>query len=193
MGLLSGFVKHEKKSSSKSTAVQIKCDQQIDDWLKAHSDKKDAESKLAEAESIIIPEATTARLAESKRLGEHLSSVKVNGKISFVVQNRYSEIDILDKSKISAIFGDDFDKYFKIKTTVNFTEKATNDQQFLTKMIALIGEDKFAEYFVVKEAIVPNGIFHETRSIDKDVATKADILIDSGVIKPYKPSINVEK
>ncbi len=192
MSLLSGFAsKEKKKQKSTSAAVKLDCDPAIDAWTKAHDDKKDAESRMAEAEAKILPLAEKARLDESMRNREHTSSIKINDKITMVVQNRYSTINMAEKPSIDSVFGEeDAKRYFKVKQTVEFTQKALNDEQLIKQLLNLVG-DKFEDYFTVTEEMVPTPMLHEGRSTDMVVASKANKLIDAGILKPYKPSFKV--
>lgn len=192
MSLLSGFAsKEKKKTKSNSVAVTIDCDPTIDAWIKAHDDKKDAESRLAEAEMKMLPLVEKARIDESMKNKEHVSSVKVNDKVTMVVQNRYSTINMEQQQKISEVFGNDMNKYFITKQNVQFTPKAIGDEELIKKLLDMVGHEKFAEYFDVTEELVPTAMLHESRSIDVTVASKATKLIDAGILKPYKPSFKV--
>jgi hypothetical protein len=192
MGVLSSFVSSDKKkSNSKTPIVDIGCESDINNWIKAHDDKKDAEARIAECEALIIPKAEAARLSESMKCGKLVSSVKLNGKITFVTQQKYSDINTSNIDQLKNIFGEQYDQMFKSKVHVEFTDKATNDETLIEKLINLVGYDKFSEYFKVTENIVPTTSFHELKSTDKMLNNKASIATNAGLIKQYKPSIKI--
>lgn len=179
-----------KPSKTKTPTVELpKHAAAIDSWLKAHSDKKDAEARMATAEVGFLSDVEVARLAECRRDGKYYSSVKVNDKITISTQNRYSPIDSKDHEMLEEVFGAKTGDYFKPKTEISLTEAALNDETILQKLIIAVGEDKFATYFKVDQHIQPTETFHEARATNTEVGEKAQKLIESGVVRPYKNSV----
>lgn len=179
----------EPKSKSKTPVIVLTGhDEDIQDWMQANQDKKDAEARQAAAEAKFFENAEKARLGECRRDGKYHSSVKINEKILYGVQNRYSAIPNEDQGKLDEIFGKKAEEYFKPKTEITLTDAALNDEKILEKLVAAVGADNFATYFAVEQHISPTETFHEARSTNPEVGDKANKLIESGVLKPAKAS-----
>jgi hypothetical protein len=186
-----------KKSKSKTPQIALpKHEEAIKTWLEAHSDEKNAKARKADAELEFLPDAEVARLGECRRDGKYYSSVKVNNGADSVVtvsvQNRYKEIPTDSWSELEAVFGeDDTERHFASKTTIVLTDAALNDNAILAKLVAAVGEEQFQTYFDVKQFVAPTNAFHEARATDPEVGKKAQKLIDSGVLQPYKSAVKV--
>jgi len=179
-----------KPSKSKNPVIELPDKRKaIDTWLKAHADLKDAEARKATAEEEILPAAETERIAACRRDGKYYSSVKIEDKITVSVQNRYSPINTSDFPAIEEVFGDKASDFFSTKTEISLTDAALNDEKLIEKLIAAVGEDKFGLYFNVKQTVVPTETFHESRAVNAEIGTKADILKANGILKPYKAAV----
>lgn len=179
----------EPKSKSKTPSVVLTGHEaDIEDWIKANADKKDAEGRQAAAEAKFLDVAEKARLGECRRDGKFHSSVKVNEKVLYSTANRYSAIPNESQEKLDEVFGDKAEAYFKPKTEITLTDAALNDEKILQKLIAAVGEENFQIYFEVEQHISPTETFHEARSTNAEVGDKANKLIEAGVLKPAKAS-----
>jgi hypothetical protein len=179
-----------KPSKTKTPAISLENHTKaIEAWIKANADLKDAEAKKLEAESEFLPDAEAARIGECRRDGKFYSSVKVGDKIVVSVQNRYAPISPRDHGALEKTYGGKTEDYFKTKTDISLTDAALNDETILQKLIAAIGEDKFTQYFDVKQSIVPTEQFHEARALNAEVGAKASSLIEMGILKAYKPAV----
>lgn len=179
-----------KSAKSKNPVVELPEQRKnIEAWLKAHADLKDAEARKATAEEEIIPAVENERITACRRDGKYYSSVKVGSSISVSVQNRYSPINTSDFPAIEEIFGDKAQDFFSTKTEINLTDAALNDEKIIEKLIAAVGNDKFSLYFNVKQSVVPTEVFHEARAVNVEVGNKAEILKTNGILKPYKASV----
>lgn len=177
----------KKKSATPSVTLDGH-DEAIQDWMQANADMKSAEARKVAAEAKFLDSAEGLRLSECQRDGKYHSSVKLNDKILYGVQNRYSAIPNADQEKLDEVFGDKSEQYFKAKTEIALTAAALNDEKILEKLVAAVGADNFATYFEVEQHISPTETFHEARSTNPEVAVKANKLIDGGVLKPAKAS-----
>lgn len=179
----------EPKSKSKTPSITLNGHEaDIEDWMKANADKKDAEARQAAAEAKFLDVAEKARVGECRRDGKFHSSVKVNEKILYSTANKYTAIPNEAQAKLDEVFGDKAEDYFKSKTEITLTDAALNDEKILQKLIAAVGEDNFQTYFEVEQHISPTETFHEARSINAEVAEKAQTLIDQGILKQAKAS-----
>ena len=179
----------EPKSKSKTPSVSLNGHEaDIEDWIKANTDKKDAEARQAAAEAKFLDVAEKARLNECQKDGEFHSSVKVNEKILYSTANRYSAIPNESEGKLEEVFGDKAEAYFKPKTEITLKDAALKDEKILEKLVAAVGAENFQTYFEVEQHISPTETFHEARSTDPEVGAKAAKLIEAGILKPAKAS-----
>jgi hypothetical protein len=177
-----------KKKAGTPTVTLEGHDEAIQDWMQANADQKDAESRKAAAEMKFMDAAEGLRLSECQRDGKYHSSVKLNDKILYGVQNRYSKIASEDQEKLDDVFGDKTEQFFKPQMEISLTAAALNDEKILQKLIAAVGEDNLKTYFDIEQHISPTETFHESRSTNPEVAIKANKLIESGILKPAKAS-----
>jgi hypothetical protein len=179
-----------KKTKSKTPRIQVdRLAPSIAQWLAAKQKAKDAEAEMAQAEAEILPVATEKRKAECRSVGHFETSIVVNDQIQVTTQNKYSPIDPAQKPDIEKVFGDETDKLFKEKTEISLTERALNDPDILRKLIEAVGQERFGEYFAVKQVLAPTQVLHEGIVMDESVDKKAQKLVDAGVLRPYKPSL----
>lgn len=177
-----------KKKAGTPSVVLEGHDEALQDWMQANADMKDAEARKVAAEAKFLDAAEGLRLSECQRDGKYHSSVKLNDKVLYGVQNRYSKIPSGDQEKLDEVFGDKSEQFFKSKMEIALTAAALNDEKILQKLIAAVGEDNLNTYFDIEQHIAPTETFHEARSTNPEVAIKANKLIESGVLKPAKAS-----
>jgi hypothetical protein len=179
----------EPKKKSATPAVTLEGhDEAIQDWMQANADMKSAEARKVAAEAKFLDSAEGLRLSECQRDGKYHSSVKLNEKILYGVQNRYSAIPSEDQEKLDEVFGDKSEQFFKPKMEISLTQAALSDEKILEKLIGAVGADNLKTYFDIEQHISPTETFHEARSTNPEVAVKANKLIDAGVLKPAKAS-----
>lgn len=177
-----------KKKQGTPTVTLDGHDEAIQDWMQANADMKDAEARKVAAETKFLDAAEGLRLSECQRDGKYHSSVKLNDKILYGVQNRYSKIPSEDQEKLDEVFGDKSEQFFKSKMEISLTAAALSDEKILQKLIAAVGEDNLKTYFDIEQHVAPTETFHEARSTNPEVAIKANKLIESGILKPAKAS-----
>lgn len=182
----------KKESKSKSKTPQVDrpdLNDAIDKWLEAAKMEKDAKAMKSQAEGVILPEAEEERVKASQDAGEYNSSVKINGKITVSVQSRYTNIGTEHEETLREAAGDRYDEFFKEKTEVSLKPSLLEDEEAMGKIIEAVGEENFARFFDVKQAITPTKAFHEQRSTSKDVRELFERLNDEGIVKPYKAAV----
>jgi hypothetical protein len=162
------------------------------DWLDAKKREKKAKADLKKAETDLIEAASEARVNHCTREGKYESSHKIvykDSKITVKFPNRYSKIDCENKEDLRDIFEDDYNRYFKDKTTATLTQAAVDDDEFIETLVGAIGEDKFARYFEVSSHIEVAKSYHENRAINKALAEKHQEAFNSGLVNCTKPSL----
>lgn len=163
-------------------------------FYEAKKTEKTAKAQMRKAEQLILEKASKARGQYCQDNGRYESSVKMSAdgqKVTVKFPNRYSKISSDDMDAINEIFGDETERYFKEKTSVTMTEVAMNDEKFIDEMIETLGEDKFGRYFNVEEHIEVAKSYHESRVIDPKLAEKHQEAVDSGLVRPTKPSVTL--
>jgi hypothetical protein len=179
----------KKKSTTPSITLQgTDAVKALQAWIQADKDKKDAEARKAQAETDFFDEAEAARIAECQRDGSYHSSIKLNDEVLYSTANKYSAIKNADREKLEEVFGDKTDQYFVAKTEISLTDAALKDEKILEKLIAAVGESNFETYFEVGQYIKPTEALHEGRSLDPEIAVKADKLIKADILKQQKSS-----
>ena len=179
------------KSAKKATPIADlpKHTKAVDAWRKAHADEKDAKARKQSAELEFLSDAEEARIEACRRDGKYHSSVKINGKVTVSVQNKYSPIPSENLAEIEKVMGDATETLFRDNTEISLTAKALADEEILKKLIAAVGQENFQDYFDVKQHVVPTEQFHEGRATNPDIGQKATQLIDEGLVKPYKAAV----
>jgi len=199
MSLLKRMAKKTKTSAKKKNATpeteltdENLCTK-FDNWLEAKKQEKKAKADLKKNETDLIKHATDARLNECTRNGKYESSHKLtnDGKsVTVKFPNRYSKIDCDAEEDLREIFeDDDYNQYFKEKTTATMTEAAINDDEFIETVMEAIGEDKFSRYFEITTHIEVAKIYHENRTTNASLAKKHEKAADEGLVSSTKPSL----
>ena len=181
-----------KKSNSKPVLEDESLHQNIGDFLDAKKKQKEAKAEISRAEGKIIEAAEKARVEHCTRTGKYESSHKVTastGTVTVKFPNRYSKIPSEDEGNLREIYEDDYDRYFREKTTATMTEAAMNDEKFIEDMIEQLGEETFERYFEVTSHIEPTKAYHEQRVTNPGLADKHQEAVDQGLVTPTKPGL----
>jgi hypothetical protein len=162
------------------------------DWLDAKKREKTAKADLKKAETDLIEAATDARIEHCTREGKYESSHKIvhgEDKITVKFPNRYSKIDCDKEEDLREIYEEEYDQYFKEKTTATMTQAAVDDEEFIETIMDAIGEDKFSRYFDVDSHIEVAKSYHENRVTNKALSEKHQSAADAGLVSCTKPSL----
>ena len=174
--------------------VRLTCTQEITEYAEQLRAKKDAEAKLADLGQIISEEANEQIVSESRRAGAVQSSLRLNGKLTFIAPgNRYCAISLDDDEKVEAIkekFGADaYEGYFneghEVKLNVDLDDDVLND---LVELCEKRGID-FEEMFSVKSVVKPTELFTSDRITKAGVQASFDEAVAEGLVKPYKATL----
>lgn len=200
MSLLKKMAKKKPSAKKKSQTPELElgADDEIlrkhhKNWLEAKKNEKTAKAALKKAETDLIEAASKARVDHCTRNGKYESSHKiVDGDASITVKfpNRYSKIDCEAEEDLREIFEEeDYNQYFKEKTTATMTDAAVSDDEFIETVMEAIGEEKFSRYFEVTSHIEVAKSYHENRVLDKKLARKHQEAVDAGLVSCTKPSL----
>ena len=138
-------------------------------WREAKADEKTANSLRKQQEEILKPASAEAYENFCRKEGKHHSSVKVQvGSITpmtYVTQEKYSAISLDNGEKLKQIFGDSFERFFKLVTEIKLSEKAMSDiDPILEKIVEAVGgEEKFLDLFDVTQQFKPTQHLHHDR------------------------------
>jgi hypothetical protein len=177
------------KKDAKPEVSDPALDPLIDQIIKSNADAKTAESLQRQAEDQLAAAVAPKRLEFCRDNRRVESSVRINGRLTFIVQNRYSKVDQNHRELVAETYGEqDFGRFFKETYHVELTEGAAQDEAFVEKLVAAIGEEEFLRRFVVRRDLEVTEAFHNALTLEADVEEKSRPLIDAGIVKPAKPS-----
>lgn len=166
----------------------------IESFYEAKKNEKTAKAKARKAEQLIIEKATEQRGTWCSSQGRYESSVKMEAggqKVTIKFPNRYSKISTDEKDALEEIFGDDTDRYFQERTTVELTPEAMADEEFVGQIMEALGEEKFGRYFNVEEHLEVSKHYHENRVTDPQLGAKHQEAADAGLVRVTKPSVTL--
>lgn len=177
-----------KKKAEKPEILDDGLDPLIDKIISCKGAIKTAESQLADAEDQLNATVGPQRLAICRDLRRVESTIRLNGKLSFIVQNRYSKVPQEHAAAAREAFGDQASQFFRETFAVALTPEAVSDEAFVDRLVAAIGEEEFAKRFTVTRELAVTEAFHNAFTLDDRVEQVARPLIDQGIIKPAKSS-----
>ena len=162
---LKKFAKSEPAKAKKETTPTLEltvCDENVaalKTIIEQKKVEKTAETLRKKAETVIRPKADKLREDHCQKSGVFASSIHLKcgdvGPISCINQQRYSAITTDTEDELKKIFGEQYEKCFRVHTTVELTEKGLKeaeiegDDGLLARLVkACGGEEKFGELFV---------------------------------------------
>lgn len=192
----------KKKTSNKSSVPEFEIDDDElkkahDNWLKGKADSKDAKARISRSEGLLLPIAVEEHQKFCQANEKYVSSVKIvkkeedsEEKITCSFTNRYSPIDSDHEDHLREIYGDnDFERYFKERTTVSLTPAAVNDEEFVEKITEFVGQENFDKFFKINIFIEPTKEYHEARMVDPNLAKRHKQAADADLVRCNKPSL----
>jgi hypothetical protein len=205
MALAAKLAKKGAKSKAPSKGkgkpeVRLTCVQEIKDYAKALRDKKDAEARLNDFGKLIWEEAEEALISESRRLNAVQTSLRLNGLLTLIAKNgQYCMIPAMakdgesesDESKeLKEKFGDQFDEFFVESNDLSVKAEVLDDSliEALSEACDKVGKS-FGDIFNVKSVIKPTEVFTTKRIMSDDVRKAFNEVRDSGIVRPYKPTL----
>jgi len=200
LGIEANALPKKKKKDDKVYIDEPKLQQACQDLIQARSQKKDAEARMARAEAKIIPVAEEARLAESTKRGENLSTVGVNDMVRVSTPDKYSVISKDNIGAVSEALGDEISDYIEVETTINLKPELASDKEALRKIIEMLGggsepeqllegKKKLNEMFNIDQKYKVKSSFHNAYATKPEFREKTKDLLDNKVIKRTKSSV----
>lgn len=155
---------------TKKTDTPVVRSEVLDEKLKRLQEAKrllkdlEAETKLLAAEC--MPAAEALRLDLSRQTGAALSSIRINGVVKLVVQNKYSKIPATNEGDLKARFNEQFADYFTKHSEV----KVDVSKLTLEALQALLACGAAS----VEQFYKPTDVFHAAATLDPNVQQLAE-------------------
>ena len=195
----------KKASKTGAPVVQIEDEnvaQLIGQWQDSKKREKQAVADRGVVEAALIPVCKEARRDYIRSVGSNVTSIKVNGQLTFTVKEKacYSKIpaftqdptdpeELVDNSEeLRGVFGDEYDRLFFVRTSIKLTEAAAGDSAILDKLAEAFGADRIAEIFLVEQTIEPSPALIAERDLNLNTSKMHDRAIQDGLLKQQKPS-----
>lgn len=158
---------------------------------------RDQEAKTAQAladaaKDQIVSAVAPRRLDFCREAGAVLSSVTVNGLLTFTQTSRYCNVAEERREALEAAFGENFGRYFADTLTISLKKDAANDERVLSRLLEAIGPEYFAEVFDVRRDLAVRDVFHNEYCTRADVQAIAQPFMDEQTIRPYSPSLKIK-
>lgn len=183
--------KKKKDEKPKIETQDIKSE--INDWLGAKKQSKNAIAEMNRIGSTLISRAEQELTKHVRANRKYTSTVKLDdgegNTVSVSATNRYSPMSTESEEELREVYGDEYDKYFAEKTEINLKPEAINNEELLGKLIEAVGEEDFDRFFDVKQSIQTNDRYHEDRIMDPDLADKHQQAVNEGLVSCAKPSV----
>lgn len=157
--------------TKKSDTPSVRCDE-LDQKLRRLQEAKrllkdlEAETKLLAAEC--MPAAEALRLDLSRQTGAALSSIRINGVVKLVVQNKYGKIPGDTEGHLQAYFAEQFPNYFTKQSEVK-VDVSKLTPEALQALLACGAA-------TVERFYKPTDAFHAAATLDPNVQSKAEAL-----------------
>ena len=205
----------ETKGKSKVPTINIpEVMESCKEFVDATREIADAEAKQGRAATKIKAVAELRRIQASREMGEHQTSINVNGQVTYIVQNRYLKIADTAKTplatliaKLTGIFGEAYKTYFVPAHEFSVKKEATTAKnikilqelfkddpvrrQALATVIGCAPQDipKFSDLIERESTLKPTEAFHIARTMKPDVALLAEQAKVAGIVTPISPSL----
>lgn len=182
-----------RTASGKSKAGKLEVhdpalDTVIDEVVAQKRASETADSLLRQAEDQLGAAIHPERLRLCRQSGRVEASVRVNNRVTFTQQCRYSKVDEEHRAAVEAAFGQRFASFFRLTWSVALTAEAAGNEQLVNELVKLIGEERFMSCFVVRGDLEVTEAFHSAFTLEPEIEKAARPLMDQGVIKPFKAS-----
>lgn len=141
-----------KKTNKKTMPVldaPVLIKEEVDNFIKAKSDKKMAEGVMEFSGGEIIEYAKRKQDADGFggmfRKSYAIEGITSGNKVSFITSNRFS-INPDDSEVIEELLGDKFENMIEVKHDVRLKAEVFTNEKLQEKLMGMIGED-FDEFF----------------------------------------------
>ena len=191
--LASGAVKKSEKSSSVPNVNIPELDEYIQryvDLMRESNDKK-AEADILKAD--IAERAEAARVEVSRGKHDVVSSLRLNGKVTYGTQAKTCVIPQDKEGEIMAICPDKMG-YFPTVYDVKVKSEDGIDQKTYEAMVAMAASlgKQVGELFEIKMVLKPTPAWYTDKVLRPEIFALAQQLKDAGLVKPYEASLKVK-
>jgi hypothetical protein len=194
MNLISGLATKSKaaKKDDKPTVFDPSLSEPIAIYIARKQEAETAQALCDAAKEQIVSAVRPRRLEACRAAGKVLSSVSINGILTFTQTCRYSNVAEERKGALTEAFNGSFDRYFADTLAIGLKKESANDESVLCKLLESLGQDFFAEHFDVRRDLIVKDAFHNDYSTREEVQAIAEPFIDEQTIKPYAPSLKIK-
>lgn len=191
--LIAGMADTPKKSGKKDKP-EVK-DESLNPLIEKFKTAKRAEEDAKAVKDSVKDQITAIvgpkRLELCVEAGEVLSSVKVNGTLTFTQQSRYTPVPQEATDQLKEAFGDDFSRYFVPTLEIKLNDASANNAEVLKFLLDKLGPETFQKHFTVRRDLLVQPVFHNEYTTRADVQETASPFMMDNTIKPYAPSLKV--
>lgn len=110
-----------------------------DEVLEAIGQRDNASARIGVLFDILDPILEAKRLELSRATGEYISSLRVNGAVTYIGTSRVNGLKTVNEDALRAVFGARYDQYFHTVTQMKLNMEALEaDQEFAAKLLDAI-------------------------------------------------------
>ena len=187
-----------KKSSRQETPIvhAPHLSKAIVAWREADRALKTADANKKQAAGQLIDPGLELHNQVCRRDQQLHSSVKLraeDGQMLMLIQaQKYGSMPVEDHAdQLQRLFGDEFDKYFRIDTTLQILLDQITEEEgemISAALIEALGEARCREVLKQTSSVVPTENYGRDRILDERVSKKAKKAESEGLVKIQKPS-----
>jgi hypothetical protein len=148
----------------------------------------EAKFKLVESEVLKV---SNPEYVKRSRSGHHTKSLDVLGDITKGVQvvysDRFADLPVDQESYLREKLGHKFGSYFEQSRKLSLRDEAAADDDFIRKLLGLLGPEGFAKAFVVKVSLAcKDDMDRRQFEIPEEVRLRAGIKQAKPGVKPIR-------
>ncbi len=189
---IAGLAGRSTKKDTKPTIHEPALAEPIAVYIARKQEAETAKALADAAAEQIVSAVRPQRLKICATAGKVVSSVSVNGILTFTQTCRYCNVPQERKDALAEAFPATFDRYFSDTLQIGLKKESANNEVFLTKLLDALGEDEFSAHFDVRRDLVVNDAFHNDYSTRAEVQAVAQPFMDEQTIRPYAPSLKIQ-
>jgi len=158
-------------------------------WDEGKSEETHGKAKRTNAQATMAPVFRDLIKKYSIKTSSENISIKVagtkesHGIVTYVLKTIYKKIEMKSKEALASIFGDMFDKCFKVNRVIKIKSKSANNMEFLNKLVEILGEDEFKKHFEVESTISTNAYLASNRFINPQISDMHEAAMGEGLIE----------
>lgn len=192
LGALKTTAPKKKGGKEKPGITVAELEAAVEAYIEQRSAMETAETLMNQAKDQISTKAEEERLRISTAGGVNVSSITVNGRLTYTRQNRYSIVPEDAADLVRDAMGDDFERYFETCIGLKLTDEAAADESVVGALLEALGEDFIARHFVISQDLKVRKGFHDAFATNEELRERAQPLVDSHVIRCAAGSLKVK-